>query len=191
MSLQFDPHRLWDKFRVHAVSLVRDGFTPSPQKGQQAVHLFAVLQEESFDDVIGWQVYEIACDQGPPFYLAQRTCWKQGLDSQRIFEPVERLALLRLKAGQESQPTIEYAAVTPDAARIVAARDRISALRLPLGVETNHFGLDGTSYELILGKYSGIATLRWWEEAPAEWRAAGEVVMALLEFLEQLYKESQ
>jgi hypothetical protein len=191
MAIQLDPHQLWPKFRIYAVSQVRKGFGPPYHKKRRPTNLFGILRDDSFYDVVGWQVYELTDGEEPPSYIAQRTCWKQDQDSRRVHDPIESLEILRLTAGQEIQPVLESASVVPDAARIVAARDRILALWLPLRVERNNIGLDGASYELIQGDYMARSTLRWWGDAPVEWRDAGEIVMEMLEYLELLYEKSR
>lgn len=180
---------LWRAFRAFAIHQVREGFKPEWTKGCQSLLLFAVLHEPSFADVVGWQILQVTCADLPPRYIAQRTLWKQSRDSQLISSPIDRLAILARKYSGFPLPTMEYAAVAPDTAVIQDMVQRMDNLRLPLAIELDRIGLDGTHYELIAGRFAANSVLRWWGEAPAEWAEAGAIVMETLRHLEALYKK--
>ncbi len=99
--------------------------------------------------------------------------------------------MLRRKFLHEMEPTLATGEVTPDRDLIQGALSRLIALRIPLAARAASIGVDGESYELSLGDAWAQVTLRWWEEAPAEWSEAEAVTRKLLEHLEGLVKSGE
>jgi hypothetical protein len=167
--MSITPEHLWLRFRTIAVDKVRAGFPPRPtgvngthgRTGARPRLLFGMLEETSFREVVGWQVFELPKPGGPASYVAHRTAWNHLEDSRRMHDPIEGAMLQAFTRLPD--PTMTYRAATPNAAIILNARRRISGLRLPLALDVNSIVLDGTHYELIVGGSVARSTLRWWE----------------------------
>jgi len=184
----------WFAYRHLAIDKVRRGYSfclpderrsADPPRGS-ATLIFTILEEPSFDDVVGWQVYRVTDADDRPSFHADRMAWKQEKDSLRIYNLTEEPKRFGQKNEAWPAPTMEYPSVIADPAIVQRPYERIVALRLPIPKGVNSVGLDGTSYELILRTTMTRVILRWWEEGPTEWAEAGEIVTEMFLHLEGL-----
>lgn len=183
-------HR-WHRLKNHAQAEVRRGFLPPFVKGRRSERLLRIVYLPSFEDAVGWELFEVREGDTPASALAHRTTWRQEQDLRSFGGPQDRLAALRHKFhGDATEPTLAYKSVTPHLRLVRDATARLAAMQVSLrNPSSKSMGCDGDSYELTLGDFWVEVTLRWWEEPPAEWSEAGAVTKTLLEHLEGLVRE--
>ena len=77
---------------------------------------------------------------------------------------------MRLKHGLGSlEPTIEVVQVCIPLEPVTNLLSKADAATVPAHVGQHSFGVDGTSYELILGGHFMEARFRWWHKVPTGW----------------------
>jgi len=183
-----DPQRLWDRMRLNAIERIRNGFTPETSSGGRLNCCVALMEDPAFDDVIGWQIFAERLDgeSVPHAYHATRAVWKQEVDSRRVFSPIDRLALLRIKYLRDLMPTITFSQHPLDPDVIEPILVRLSSISVPLTAPKGSIGLDGVSYELTLGDFWAGVTFHWWMQCPEAWKDLGEAAMDLLHYLNEM-----
>jgi hypothetical protein len=94
-----------------------------------------------------------------------RVRWRSDLDTPN--NPLEEAQL----AVQSRGPTLEIESAeceTDWALQAIAPFKDLSLLMLP----KHSWGLDGVTYELVIGDLMCALRLKWWSDGPAEWRTA-------------------
>jgi hypothetical protein len=111
--------------------------------------------------------------------LVVRTTWRKLTDLEKFRTPVTRL---KHGVGVRLKPTMEEIDVTLAAEQVADLLSRAAALAVPPHIQNSSFGVDGTSYGLVLGGPFAQARFEWWCDPPAGW----EPLAALLWEIETL-----
>jgi hypothetical protein len=97
--------------------------------------------------------------------IATRTVWRRSIDIEKFVDPV-----VRLKQGLVPlQPTIEEAQIGIQLEPVTKLLSKASIVTVPAHIAKAGFGLDGTSYELVLCGDFVEARFKWWHKAPRGW----------------------
>lgn len=177
--MEKEQQKEWFKFRKAAVELVRAGGQPFGTK-----RLIQLLILPTFESTVGYEI----CGPATPKYnnwLAVMTRWRFDLDVAKFSNPVERL-----KHPYPLHPTIERATIHTTAGVVETALARFRSLTVPVSSSRDILGLDGTSYEVVLGDFWTSSRFHWWGEAPTEWKPIGTAFQEVLPQLEALFAET-
>ena len=84
--------------------------------------------------------------------------------------------MVRLKYRLDPlQPTIEETQVGIQPEQFTKLLSKASNVTIPAHLANHGFGLDGTSYELILGGHFVEARFKWWRKAPTGWEPLSDL----------------
>ena len=146
---------------------------PASVSGATRVLQFQVLP--SFSNPRSWSLYRHTTG-----YTATQIMWhrhgKAPSPEALMFDPVAKLQL-RYKGAE---PTLTSTERAIDAQQMERLLEQLNNLKIPL-MPSDGFGLDGTTYELRLGRLSRAATLCWWCDQPVEWKPLQQWARELLE----------
>lgn len=132
---------------------------------------FRAIALPSFEDC---RAYEILLPRGSTDVrasntvraVAVRTVWRRSIDIEKFRDPVVRLkhGLARL------HPTIEETQAGVQLEPVTKLLSKVGAVTVPAHIADYHVGVDGTSYELVLGGHFVVeARFKWWCNAPRGW----------------------
>jgi len=102
--------------------------------------------------------------------------WDSTTDYQRIYSTHEEK--MKMKFGKQV-PTIEIIRGDISIYSYKRTNDIIGNLKLKSSIESDRFGLDGTSYSIAIGDYMRESKYSWWEELPKEWIDLGVILQEL------------
>jgi hypothetical protein len=192
MTQQDTDQDLWYDFQTLAVEAVRRGHDPDWDRSCRYHRFLQVIEIPSFDTVVGWQLFGkwTETSEGmPDEFIATRTAWLQERDMEAFRTPIDRLRVLRLKHLHRLAPALEFATVKADRDIVGGLISRLGEARMPNMITRTGVGLDGTTYEVVLGDYMAGVTFHWWEHPPEAWRELGETAMELLAHLADVHAE--
>jgi hypothetical protein len=125
---------------------------------------FRAIVLPSFDDCHAYEILLPARSADLPG-VAARTIWRRSSDVEKLRNPVAQL-----KYGLAPlEPTIEEVQAAVPLEPITNLLSKAGAARIPACIVHHRFGLDGTSYELVLGNGFVEARFKWWCDAPTGW----------------------
>jgi hypothetical protein len=149
---------------------------------------FRAIALRSFEDC---RAYEILLSRGSADVgasntvpaIAVRTVWRRSIDIEKFRDPV-----VRLKHGfAPLQPTIEETQSRVELERVTKLLSKADIVTVPMHIADHSVGVDGTSYELVLGgHFVGEARFKWWCTAPRGW----EPLSALFAEMEALVENA-
>lgn len=172
----------FNEFEKYAVEIVRKGQTQNIRGLQRK---FQIIMLPTFDDVIGWEVCLDSLRSDKP-YSALFTNWKKRDDLEKFRTPVEKLKYLN-----RLSPTIEFHRFELEKHFAETIIDQFKSISVPAFIESQHFGLDGTSYEVNIGSHWATLQFHWWESPPKVWQQIGDITFAALEKLNRLLAQSE
>jgi hypothetical protein len=123
-----------------------------------------------------WHMYALHVgSDGTARAIGFRSTWDHAKDRSASDAINDENPIVRLRLRAALEPTIvtEEAQVSPEAATATASR--AAGLVVPTTVSKHSIGLDGCSYELVVGDGFLESQFRWWNKAPTEWRELEEV----------------
>jgi hypothetical protein len=123
------------------------------------------LRLPSFEDCHAYEILLSPRSADVPG-VAARTVWRKSVDVEKFCTPVGRLkhGLGRL------EPTIEEVQAFIPLEAITKLLSKAGAAKIPACIVDHRIVLDGTSYELVLGRHSVVeAHFKWWCDAPRGW----------------------
>ncbi len=162
-----------------------DGLRSGAFVGADGLLMCRLVVLPSFENSVGWDVRSWPVPGGPAQPRLFRSCWRMDLDSGAFGSPLERL-----KHPRPYRPTVEVVSAPIDATRIEGVVRRLQAIPIPLAVAEPPVGLDGTSYELHVGKSFCRARIAWWNRLPEEWSALGPVLAEMESIFESSWQET-
>jgi hypothetical protein len=130
---------------------------------------FRAIALPSFEDC---RAYEILLPtSNSVLAIAVRTIWRRSIDIEKFVDPV-----VRLKTGIcPLQPTIEEAQIGIRLEPVTKLLSTADIVTVPAHITNPGVGLDGTSYELVLGGHFVEARFKWWSKAPRGWEPLSEL----------------
>lgn len=164
----------WLQLQRDATAILREGREIRDYRR----HIQA-LMVPSFDD---GQAYEILLpvSRGVMDALGTKTTWRKMTDADKFRSPV-----VRLQYGfGKLVPTIETFETALARADIEALLSHLSSFTVRAYVPESIMGLDGTTYELALGKPYQGSRYSWWERPPAGWEVLGEILEQTKEMID-------
>lgn len=130
---------------------------------------FRAIVLPSFEDCRAYEVLLPASNT--VLAIAVRTVWRRSIDIEKFCDPV-----VRLKHGFDPlRPTIEETQVSIQAEQFTKLLSKAGIVTIPAHIASHRFGLDGTSYELVLGENFVEARFRWWHKAPRGWEPLSDL----------------
>lgn len=123
-----------------------------------------VLVLPSFEDSWRYELLAPVPDRSRPA-LAVRKVWHRRTDLAKFANPVVRLSY---GSGRQS-PTIEEFDAEIDAELLHGLCAKAATIKVPAFTTKSGVGLDGTSYQLALGRSPLVARFEWWHSPPEGW----------------------
>lgn len=125
---------------------------------------FRAIVLPSFEDCHAYEILLSPRSADVPG-VAAKTVWRRSIDAEKFRNPVARL-----KHGLGPlEPTIEEVQTGLPLEPITKLLSKAGAATIPACIVHHRFGLDGTSYELVLGGGFVEARFKWWCDAPTGW----------------------
>jgi hypothetical protein len=177
---------IWQALEEKALAKI-DAGQPSSLSRSTRVLQFQI--SPSFSNPRSWSVYRH--ESG---YIATQITWHREAEPPApealIFDAAAKLRF-RYKGLESIEPTLTTLEASLETTKIESLLGRLNRVHLPLVLSrnTDWAGLDGTTYELRTGDFSGTATFRWWCDQPAQWWPLREWIHALLELLGDSYDD--
>lgn len=172
----------WLEFTKYAVEIVRKG---NIQNKHRLTRVFQIILCPTFDNVIGWEVCKKTSHE-PEAFLAICTKWNLLKDIEKFASPVEKLKYLNCLA-----PSIENYEFELDSTFAKSILNKFKSISVRAFIESEHSGLDGTSYEVNIGNTWANLQFHWWESPPKAWQQLGEITFEALEKLNRLLAQSE
>jgi hypothetical protein len=166
----------WLDLREEAVERIRKG---SNTDAVGVARLFQIVVLESFDNSTGWEIYRKISPTNAKSYFAVRTCWQRDRDATKFETPIERL-----KHHSTLMPTLVTRQIELPDEEVESIINKLKAVSIPVFIEIETIGTDGTSYEFSFDEYFVSGIYRWWETPPAPWKPLSEVILTILRYLE-------
>ena len=138
----------------------------------------------SFGDAVAWDVRMGAGRRDADAPRLVRSRWCRARDAREFGSPVERLR--RLGRPRPFLPTIEAETHPVDPAWVSAFLQRLRSVPIPLAIARPRIGLDGTTYELIVGDAFCRSRIAWWCSLPDEWAGLGPILDEMLAVFESI-----
>jgi hypothetical protein len=170
------------EFERCAIEIVRKG---QAQSIRGLGRIIQIITLPSLDNVIGWEVCLDSLKSDKP-YLILCTNWKKLNDLEKFGSPVEKLKYLN-----RLSPTIEFHRFELEQSFVESIIHRFKSISIPAFIKSEHFGLDGTSYEVNIGSPWASLQFHWWEQPPRQWQQIGEITFDALEKLNRLLAQSE
>jgi hypothetical protein len=152
-------------FQDEALARLRAGVSRKGYLGK-----FRALVLPSFEDCHAYEILFSPRSTDVPG-VAARTVWRRSIDVEKFRNPVARL-----KHGLGPlEPTIEEVQAGIPREPITKLLSKAGAATIPACIVDHGFGLDGTSYELVLGSDFVETRFKWWCDAPTGWEPVSTI----------------
>ena len=103
--------------------------------------------------------------------VAAMTVWKRSVDTEKFRTPV-----VRLKHGFDPlQPTMEETQVGIPLETVTKLLSKAGTVTVPVHIPEHSWGVDGTSYELMVGRVFVQGRFNWWCDAPRGWEPLADL----------------
>jgi hypothetical protein len=179
--MEAEQYREWEELERQAINRVRKGNTPE-RSGVRP--LFKILVLPSFDAAVHWEIcLDVKSADG---YFAIRTIWDRDTDFTRVETPDSRIPVARRYQPRQFEPTIRVQQVSLDTNWTETKLTELKSLSIPVLVDLDMIGCDGTFYEFSFDALFVKAHYGWWEEPPAGWEPLNRWLRATLEALEAM-----
>ncbi len=145
-------------------------------------HIAQVLVLPTFEPHEAWDVYSQEKAPGEREYSVVHTRWRKDLDLEKLRSPVERL-----KYPAVLYPTIEVVTLMLDRHIAQGLLAKLAMTQIFIRAAPDHWGLDGTMFELMVGSYPWAACrFVWWESPPPAWSELKEIVDEMLRIFQSI-----
>lgn len=165
----------WGRLRDSTLNILRAGIC---KHGIRLLHLLAI---PTFGPSISYEINKSQKRHEPPSYYLTSTLWRYDIDVAKFDSPIERL-----RHPQSLPPTLEIQSFEVADEFVNCTIDKFKAISIPMLINTNALGLDGTSYEIGLGEGLIWSRFHWWGNPPSEWQQLGAVFHDTLLSLERV-----
>lgn len=171
--------RDWNAFSKEAHDLLRQGHAESVKTG---VCELQIQKLPSFDPCTNWQIFH---NRKKDTCLLARTIWQSDLDFVK-FDPVKKIVYPPVLT-----PTIEQINAPIECDLLQTLKERLLAIKIPPFHGSELFGLDGTSYQIAIGRTFHWSRFRWWKNGPKEWKDLVELTFETIEKFEEILKNHE
>lgn len=138
--------------------------------------LFQFLVRPSFADTWCIDIVKTGDEYG-----VYHTTWRMTRDREAFSTAMERL-----KHPRPYVPALESTRLEFGLLEVEAFLSRLSVVRIPLIHTRDWISLDGTSFEMQIGKGTRGILLQWHNQLPDEWAELSEIVELLIELPRKL-----
>jgi hypothetical protein len=176
---------LWYEFREQATDLLRR--SPAQRLHGLCV-VFQIIELPSLQEETSWEVC-LNTENNCLNHTVVKSQWKSIDDSRRFDEWITKTPLQR-KHSPLPPPTFATQQFALSEAWVTEAVHRIQQFQIPLWINSEHAGLDGTSYELFVDHIQYSARFHWWEEPPTPWQPLHHFAQEALSYFYSLDKGS-